>query len=163
MQHYSCKIFHIKLIHETKTFLCILECIYTRTYTRTHTRRHNILVWRYYWPVSASKLTVAWNLFPALSTSRVSWTSELCLREWILLRACSRLIQKLISCRTVPLEASLSSRVTYTKWGKEATNVRKNIYIIIIYTCMHIHVETCARWNCIVTWHAKVTLGVTQL
>ena len=63
-------------------------------------------------PVSESKLTVAWNLFPAFSTSRVRVTSGLFLFPWILFRAFSRFSQKLISWRAVPLEASLSRRVT---------------------------------------------------
>lgn len=63
-------------------------------------------------PVSVSKLTVAWNLFPCLRISRVSATSRLSLFSWIRCRALSRLSQKLISCNAVPDEGSRSSFVT---------------------------------------------------
>ena len=48
-------------------------------------------------PVSVSKLTVAWNLFPCFKMSSVSAMSGLSLMSWILNKARSRFNQKLIS------------------------------------------------------------------
>ena len=48
-------------------------------------------------PVSVSKLTVAWNLFPCFKMSSVSAMSGLSLISWILNNARSRFNQKLIS------------------------------------------------------------------
>lgn len=63
-------------------------------------------------PVSAMKLTVAWNRLACLRTSRARDTSSPLSWPSMLSSSCSILSQKLISCDAVPEETSRESLVT---------------------------------------------------
>ena len=91
----------------------VCKCFSTKwCVTRACTQNKNTDNMKAFAPVSVSKLTVAWNLFPCFSMSRVRETSRLSRFSWIRWRALSRFSQKLISCNAVPDEGSRSSFVT---------------------------------------------------
>lgn len=107
-----------------------------------------------YSPVSESKLTVARNRFPAFSASRVRVTSGLFLFACALVRACSMLIQKLISCSAVPEETSRRNKVTWRgrREGKRERGRERGMYLCkkreSVQTGQDQTILVCEVWFC---------------